>query len=255
MTKPARQAQTEKCFAASVLDPSRRVPSVVRALTRRRAGSGLAVHRNNVSASLMSFVAARFPVVRAIAGDESFFARVRQFILMHPPRSPVLLHYGREFPRFVRDLGSEACFNYVADVAQLELARAEAYHAADAVAVATEDFASLLPEQVGALRVSFHPSASLLDSRFPIVSTWWAQQEHNYLDKGSWGAESALIVRPELDVEVWKLPPGGFAFMTSLAGGCSIAEAASAGFQHAATFDFAANLSVLIGARVVTSFG
>jgi hypothetical protein len=251
MPKWAGLARAQTFFAASIFNPSAAAPAFVRASTRRRAESGFAVYRNNVSAGLMNFIASRFPVVRAIVGHESFSERVRQFVLAHPPRSPVLLNYGGAFPGFIRDLGAEACFKYVADIAELELARARAYHAADAFPITPDAFAGIAADRLGELRVSLHPSVSVVASRFPIVSVWQSNQVDGQAVVRNWGRESALIARPELDVEVWKLPPGGFAFVTSLAKGLTMAEAIAGGLRESDEFDLPTNLSILIGARIV----
>jgi len=254
MPKWAGQARTQTSFAASILNPSAAVPAFVRASTRRRAESGFAVYRNTVSAGLMNFIALRFPIVRAVVGDESFFERVRQFVLAHPPCSPVLLNYGGTFPGFIRGLGVEVCLKYVADIAELELARARAYHAADALPIRSEVFADVAADRLGDLMVRFHPSVSLVASRFPIVSVWQSNQRDQQAVVGSLGRESALIARPELEVEVWKLPPGGLAFLTSLANGLTMAKAIANGLEESEDFDLPANLSILIGARIVVAF-
>lgn len=63
-----------------------------------------------------------------------------------------------------------------------------------------------------------------------------------------------MVARPELEVEVWKLPPGGFAFLTPLAEGRTMAEAIAEGLRESDDFDLPANLSILIGARIVVEF-
>ena len=95
---------------------------------------------------------------------------------------------------------------------------------------------------------------SLLQSRFPIVSLWHANQEAGDVALPQWRAEAALIARPMLEVEVWNLPPGGFAFLTELARGAAMAEAAEAAASAAPDFDLAINLAVLIQANIVTGF-
>lgn len=254
MQKWAGQARMQASFAASIFSLSAAVPAFVRASTRRRAESGFAIYRNNVSAGLVNFIASRFPIVRAVVGDESFFDRGRQFVLAYPPRSPVLLSYGGAFPGFIRDMGAAAYFKYVADIAELELARARAYHAADVLPITPDAFAAVPFERLGELRVRLHPSASLVASRFPIVSVWHSSEMGAQETARSWGRESALIARPELEVEVWKLPPGGFAFLMSLAKGLTMAEAIAEGLRESNDFDLPANLSMLIGARIVVEF-
>ena len=58
-----------------------------------------------------------------------------------------------------------------------------------------------------------------------------------------------------LEVEIWSLPPGGFAFLNALSRGASMAEAAEAAMDAAPDFDLAVNLAVLIEAGIVTGFG
>ena len=241
-------AELQQSFAAAVFGEPLELP--VRAATVVRAESGLAVHRNNVMSSLTKAVAARYPVVRRLLGEERFLESVRRFTVAEPPRSPLLLDYGDGFPEFLRHLGEEAC---IADVADLEAARGKAYHAADAAPLPPQAFADIPVERLAGLRLTFHPSVSLLQSRFPIVSLWQANQEAGDVALQE-HPEAALIARPILEVEVSNLPPGGFAFFTTLRRGATMAKAAEAAMDAAPDFDLAVNLSVMIRAGIVTGF-
>jgi hypothetical protein len=201
--------------------------------------------------SLIKVVAARFPTVRRLLGEDCFLEAVRRFIAAEPPRSPLLLDYGDGFPEFLRHLGGDAC---IADIADLEVARGKAYHAADAVSLPPQAFAAIPSERLAGLRLTFHPSVSLLQSRFPIVSLWHANQEAGDVALPQGHPESALIARPMLEVEVWNLPPGGFAFLTALRRGATMTEATEAAMDVAPDFDLAVNLSVLIKASIATGF-
>jgi hypothetical protein len=245
-------AELQHSFAAAVLGLPAELP--IRAATRARAESGLAVHRNNVMSSLIKAVAARFPTVRRLLGEDCFLESVRRFIAAEPPRSPLLLDYGDAFPEFLRRLGDETCSGHIADIANLESARGKAYHAADAASLPPQAFAAIPAERLSGLRLTFHPSVSLLQSRFPIVSLWQANQDAGGATLRQGRPEAALIARPMLEVEVWNLPPGGFAFLTALSRGATMAEAAEAAMVVAPDFDLAVNLSVLIKANIVTGF-
>jgi hypothetical protein len=243
-------AELQQSFAAAVLGLPAELP--IRAATVARAESGLAVYRNNVMSGLIKVLAARFPVVRRLLGEESFLEKVRRFIAAEPPRSPLLLDYGDAFPEFLRRFGDD--IGCIADVADLEVARGKAYHAADAAALPPRAFAALPAERLAGLRLSLHPSVSLLQSRFPIVSVWHAHQEPADARSRQPRPEAALIARPMLEVEVWNLPPGGFAFLTALSRAATMAEAAEAAMDTAADFDLAVNLAVLIQANIVIGF-
>jgi hypothetical protein len=245
-------AGLQQSFAAAVRGEPAELP--IRAVTAARAKSGLAIYRNNVMSSLIKVVAARFPTVRRLLGEDRFLESVRRFVAAEPPRSPLLLDYGDGFPEFLRSVGDDSCIGHIADVADLEVARGAAYHAADAASLAPQAFAAIPAERLAGLRLTFHPSVSLLQSRFPIVSLWQANQEAGNATLRHWRPEAALIARPMLEVEVWNLPPGGFAFFTALRRGATMAEAAEAATEAAPDFDLAVNLSVMIQANIVTGF-
>jgi hypothetical protein len=242
-------AELQHAFAAAVRGQPVELP--IRAAAAARAESGLAVHRNNVMSGLIKVLTARFPSVRRLLGEECFLASVRRFIAAEPPRSPLLLDYGDEFPQFLRRLGDDSC---IADIADLEAARGRAYHAADAASLPPQAFAAIPTERLAGLRLTFHPSVALLQSRFPIVSLWHANQEAADAALRQGRAEAALIARPLLEVEVWNLPAGGFTFLTALRRGATMAEAAETAMDAAPDFDLAVNLSVMIKASIVTGF-
>jgi hypothetical protein len=244
-------AELQKSFAAHVLGFRVELPMSLRAATAARSESGLAVYRNNVMSSLIKVVATRFPVVGRLMGEDGFFESIRRFIAAEPPRSPLLLDYGEGFPQFLRRLGEEC---YIADIADLEAACGKAYHATDAASLPSQAFAAIPAERLAGLRLSLHPSVSLLQSQFPFLSLWHANQQAGDVALPQWRAEAALIARPMLEVEVWNLPPGGFAFVTALARGATMAEAAEAAASAAPDFDLAVNLALLIQANIATGF-
>jgi hypothetical protein len=245
-------AELQQSFAAAVLGQPAELS--IRAATAARAESGLAVYRNNVMSGLIKVVTARFPAVCRLLGEDCFREAVRRFIAAEPPRSPLLLDYGDGFPEFLRRIGDDSCIGHIADVADLEVARGKAYHAADAVSLPPQAFAAIPAARLAGLRLTFHPSVSLLQSRFPIVSLWQANGEAGGTTLPQWRPEAALIARPMLEVEVWNLPPGGFAFLSALRRDETLAEAAEAAMDAAPDFDLAVNLSVLIKASVVIGF-
>src|SRR3954453_3499221 len=93
-------AGLQHSFAAAVLGRPAELP--IRAATAARAESGLAVYRNNVMSGLIKVVAARFPAVGRLLGEDCLPESVRRVIATEPPRSPLLLDYGDGFPKFLR---------------------------------------------------------------------------------------------------------------------------------------------------------
>jgi hypothetical protein len=244
-------AETQRQFVTALLDASAPLPAAIRARGKNAAEKCFAIHRNNIMASLISALVTRFPVVRRLVGDEFFRAMARVYVIEQPPRSPVLLQYGDTFPGFIENFAPAAAIDYLADVARLELARGRAYHAADAMPIDAGVLASLAPEELDGLRLTLHPSVFLLESPFPIISIWEAHQAAEVAPARDWGPEAALVARPAAKVEVWRLPPGGYCFMSRLADGTALAAAAEAASAATADFDLVANLTVLLRTNAV----
>jgi hypothetical protein len=63
-------------------------------------------------------------------------------------------------------------------------------------------------------------------------------------------AEDALITRPDMEVTVRLLPPGGAAFLKTLIDGGTLAAATATAFAATPSFDLPANMAGMIEAGV-----
>jgi hypothetical protein len=244
-------ADFQQSFAVAVLDVALPPPPSIRGARCGNVTRRFDIHRNKVATSLVGALAQRYPVTRRLIGPESFSAMARLYTIHNPPRSPVLLGYGDAFPDFIRSLGRMPSIEYLADISELESALSRAYHAADATPLSVDVFSRLGPDLLEDLVVSFHPSASLVASRFPVVSIW---EENRSDDEDKpvtrWGTEAALVARPDEAVQIWLLPIGGYAFLAALTKGATLAEATRIAASAEADFDLTANLETLISSRV-----
>ena len=89
-----------------------------------------------------------------------------------PPRSPLMMIYGDEFPDFLMAFGPAGEIAYLPDVARIEAARTRAYHAADAKPLEASTFAKIAPGDLAELRLKLQPSLEIVTSPFPIVTIW-----------------------------------------------------------------------------------
>jgi hypothetical protein len=213
------------------------------------------VHRNNVFASLIGALRARYPVIERLVGEDFFEAAAGHFIEAHPPRSPVLIDYGEGFSAFLGSFEPASTLPYLADVARLEWLRHRAYHAADRKALGPSDLARAPSDRAFALTFEFHPSAALIVSPYPIVSIWEtnAHEAETRPIGPDLAGEGALVVRPDDDVLVVRLDEAERAFAAALAGGTTLGEAAAkgAGFRG---FNLAPAFAKLVTAGAFCSF-
>jgi Putative DNA-binding domain len=141
----------------------------------------------------------------------------------------------------------------LADVARLENAWVEAYHSEDASVATVGELGSLSPECLPGTRIAFHPAARLLRFATPAASIWAAAQnpDHSVALTEAPG-EDALITRPDCDVRVRVLPPGGYDFALKMREGATLIEAFTALDDPA--FDFGAHLVGLVESGAIASF-
>ena len=238
---------TLEAFTQALRDPASPPPPETLGREGRPDARRFAVYRNNVAVGLIAAIEARYPIARRLVGDEFFRATARAYIAGEKPRSAVLIHYGATFPDFIARFEPAREIPYLADVARLENAWVEAYHSWDAPPMTLAALAEIDPAQFDALRFSAHPAARLLRFAHPAASIWAAHQgPGDPRPPGDWRAEDALVARPEADVTVRVLPPGGWAFASALFAGAPLREAAEAGGGE--DFDPGAHLVGLIEA-------
>jgi hypothetical protein len=140
-----------------------------------------------------------YPVVCRIVGDEFFRAMAGVFARTHPPRSPVMLEYGGGFAEFIATYPPASGLPYLPDVARLERAWVESYHAPDAQPLAS------LPSADG-VKARLHPAARLVRSPFPILAIWQANQHDDPLPlELSPNGDNVLVTRPAAEVQACRI--------------------------------------------------
>jgi Uncharacterized protein conserved in bacteria (DUF2063). len=203
-------AEAQHRFARAVLQALLSVPNGIRGDLRPTRERRFGVYRNNVKAGLAAALAARFPVVARLVGEEFFTAMALVFIERHPPRSPVLAEYGAPFANFLEGFDPVASLPYLPDIARLEWARHVAFHSADARPADIARLAALAPEQLGTAILGLHPATAVIASPWPIVSIWTTNTYDATPEApaADWTGEMALVARPHLEVLLHRLPPG-----------------------------------------------
>jgi hypothetical protein len=249
-------ADRQATFAAALLDPRQPAPAGVVGPDGDPCPKRFAVYRNNVVVGLIEILRATYPAARRLVGTEFFDAMAGVHVRQQPPCSPVLLEYGGDFPAFIERFAPAQSLPYLADVARLEWAWAEAYHAAEARALSAHSFSPLAPDQYAGLCLQLHPSLRIVRSEFPVFTLWRLNVRDGEpceveLDAT---AETALIVRPEAIVEVRTLPPGAADFIDALGAHRTVAEAAEIAVARDARFDLASNIAGLIDAGALCGY-
>ena len=219
-----------------------------------RAIAALSIYRNNVRAALSRALGETFPVVAALVGDEFFKATAGAYFASQPPRSPMIVDYGRRFPEFLSSFTPAASLPYLADVARLEWAWLMAYRAADAASLDSDAIMGAGGDDPSALHFELHPSVAIVSSPFPVLSIWRRNQPGGaQIRVDAHRGEDVLIVRLQNTVELHVLAPGAATALKALQRGEPIADAFARAVRETPEFIPQGLFSLILSVGVATA--
>jgi hypothetical protein len=248
-------AERQRTFAAALLDPELPTPVGLVGPDGKPSSRRFGVYRNNVVAGLTQTLKDAYPAVHRIVGSDFFRALARTYVVIEPPRSPMLFESGAGFPAFIGRFEPAGVLPYLSDVARIERAWTEAYHEAEASPIGPSAFTEIGPDQLPAMSLVLHPTVRIVRSRFPALTIWQMNVDGGLpaaVDLAA-GGEDALVVRPEADVEVRSIPHGCPDFIQALASGKSVLAAFEEALVANPRFDLSASLMDLIQVGALVS--
>ncbi len=210
--------------------------------TDPRIRRALTIHRNTSHKAAQDALAANYPVIVQLVGEEAFAACAAAFVEERPPAEPRLCLYGDGFGDFLRDYAPFVELGWLGNVAALERLVVETMFAADHCVFdgAALDLESALP---------LHAATRIGRLSGPAVSIWRAHQpdgDPDALASLEWIDEIALVTRPAGSVMVTSIDAIAADFLDSCNAGRALGEAASMAVENGA--DLTALFAVLIGA-------
>lgn len=216
----------------------------------------LQVYRNNRLLSLTGALKAVYPVVNRLVGDGFFDYASAQYIAHHPSRSGDLHEFGQFFAAFLETFAPATELVYLPDVARLEWAYHQIFHAARHSPLDLAALAQVPTSRQGELHFQLHPAARLLESAFPILRIWQVNQ-NGYtgdptVDLTEGGIKLLALRHENLEIEFQVLEDGEFSLLCALAEGRAFATACEQALAAQPSFDLPACFSrhILQGAWV-----
>lgn len=173
----------------------------------------LNVYRHNSRISCAEALGGIYPAVRRVLGGDYFDQIADLFWDAYPSDSGDLRRYGCALAEFLALYPPLAGLPYLPDLARLEWAWHESFHAADAAALGAAALRARFAHGGHAVaELALHPAVRLLRSDYPLAELWaFALDRHTAGDTGfdlSTGTASCvLIARPDLEVRVYEVDP------------------------------------------------
>ena len=241
-----RLSERQREFGAAILNPAAVLPPGLVGPDGEPSLRRFSVYRNNVVVGLIDALKLSFPAVTRIVGDEFMTAMTRIYVAHEPPSSPILLHYGEGLADFIEGFEPASTVPYLADVARMERAWHEAYHARETATLDPSTLAGLAPHEFEHIIFTPHSSLRLVTSSYPALSIWQmnvgdAEPQPIELTQ----SEQAIFLRPHVDVEARAVSIGSFAFLQALVRGETVVQALRDATLHDELFDLGSHLAEL----------
>lgn len=199
------------------------------------------IYRNNTFASLTAALNDVYPVVARLVGREFFRYAADQYIHAHPSTSGNLHDFGGRFAAFLATFAPAATLPYLPDVARLEWAYHRVFHAAEHGPLPHDQLAAVPPAQHGHLVFGLHPATRLLESDYPVLRIWQANQPDatdQQVDLNE-GGDRLLVFRRDLEIEFKQLSNGEYILLRAFSFERRFAEASAAALDAEPQLDLA----------------
>lgn len=209
MSHAAELARQQALLAAlcSAMPPGLPVAAV--ALRGRSTGgtadrlAGLQAYRANAQAIAERALAAAYPVLARLVGEETIAAMARDLWREHPPTRGDLAWFGAELADHLSATRELEDVPYLADIARLEWAVHRAHTAIDP-SDAPPDLQSLASDDPGALGVKFVGGSACIAAAWPVLTIWRAHQVPADVEPDLGPAREALAAGQGEVVWVWR---------------------------------------------------
>lgn len=237
--------ELQETVAAALLAPAPdgALPLVV--ADRIAPAERLAVYRNNVRHNYREALRAVYAVVERLVGEHFFDHAADRYTHAHPSASGDIHAFGAQFAAFLAVFEPAAGLPYLPDVARLEWAMHEVFHATAPPPFPLERLAALPDAAHPALRFRPSPACRLLASRWPVDRLWALNQPGVEWDDGfdlDAGGVRLLVRRSGFEIELEPLPAADFALLVRLTAGEPLGAALEAAHAGSPDFDLAAFL-------------
>lgn len=184
--------EAQRNFVATINEGPGALDSTLFAGTSERIILGLKAHANTVSHARLVALEESFPLTRAEIGDERFNKLSREYVETTPAKASDLTNIGRHFASFLQNSNIPAA---ISDLAAIEWAWLESYHAADRSALTLEAVGAMAEADLLNLPVELHPAAEICRLHAPLAASLAHLTEEEV-------PSAVLVVRPDTEVRL-----------------------------------------------------
>ncbi len=242
-------ADSQQVFSSALFD----IRNEPRALTlvkgdEQLAEQRMALYRGNLTTTWEKTLAAAYPVLRQLVGQEFFGGLARAYGKSYPSDSGDLNQFGLHFADFLSHFPHVAQYPYFPDVAALEWALHRAHYAPNVTAITAIDIGRLTPQQLDSARFTLHPACRMLISEWAAADIWLAHQPggSGELPPDLKQRSAFVVTRANWKAAVLPLSDSHLVALSALKQGETMGAALDAALDIDPDFDFVFHLELWI---------
>ncbi len=212
--------EIQQQFAAAVYDNDSSLAPHICETDGILAHQRLSIYRASVIGIQSDALASVYPVLDQLVGERFFSTLCKAYLSTNSSPSGDLHQLGKNMDTFLQNYSAVDSLPYLPDIAKIEWAYHQAFHAANDLDFSFEDFGEVPPEKQNQLVFGLSNSLTLIQSPWPIDHIWAANQKDNneaeqIIDLNE-GGSNILVWRHYRHVELIPLPAEQWAFLSAV---------------------------------------
>lgn len=180
MSEPSLQ-EVQRWMISRILPPERSSAASPEVELNPQAGDPgadrLSVYSGGYLARMEEALEEAYPAVRRVAGRKGFHALAHGYAARHPSHSYNLSRAGLHLPEFLKTHPLTGELPFLPDMARLEWAVVEAFHAFDQPPLDPAHLSAIPPQDWERIRLVFQPSVHRIASAWPVLDIWEARAQ------------------------------------------------------------------------------
>jgi putative DNA-binding protein len=141
-----------------------------------------------------------FPATSAVVGSDNFVALVRDYLSAWPPTEPSIFYAGRYLPAFLRNHPLVRRWPFISELARLERAILDVFHAADVSTLSNEAMRAIPPQQWSTIRLKTHPAVEILHNEWRVTDLLGDVQSGREWEKPAHRKSTVIVWRQHAQV-------------------------------------------------------
>ena len=145
------------------------VRRIVRSDQRLPAIERINIYANAYFYRLFECLKEEYPATLAVIGSNDFAGLTHDYLVCWPPTEPSIFYAGLYLAEFLRDHSLAKCRPFLAELARLERATLEAFHAPDAPVLTDEAMRVIPAQQWPTIELRSHPGVEILRGEWRVT--------------------------------------------------------------------------------------